>query len=178
MRAVFVMVFFLLSATAGLAQSIGIQFDRMPVGTKLYYKDYEGDTWVQEYRGKSGNFHIVSEKHADRNLSVTRRYNAQGHLVSTRFVGGGEITYKPFRCERVLGTCTYRYNGNPKRNGVYKTTLTQASDGYHFSLASVSNDETFDSVIKLGPYNVLQEETWTGSNGKKRFERLIKIETP
>lgn len=166
------------SASMSIAQDIGIQFSKMPVGTKMYYRDYEGDTWMQEYRGKSGKYYIIKETHSDRNLSVTRKYNAQGHMTQVSFVSGYIIRYSPHRCDRVMGACSYRYKGSRKRNGLYKSTLVRQGNGYVYSWARQKTDETYDSKIVLGPYNVLKEETWTSGSGKTRYVRLVKIETP
>ena len=176
---IFLLVFAVIfSANIAAAQNIGIQFAKMPVGTKLHYKDYEGDTWVQEYRGKSGKYYIVRETHSDRNLSVTRKYTAQGHLTQIAFRSGFKITYSPQRCDRIVGPCSYRYKGNRRRNGMYKSTLVKRGTGYDYAWARQKTDETYDSHITLGKFNVLQEETWTSSRGKKRFVRLVKIEMP
>ena len=79
MRFLTALICLMLGTAAASAQNIGIDFARMPVGTALYYDDYEGDTWVETYRGKQGNSYITKVEDRRSTFSSTRRYDMSGH---------------------------------------------------------------------------------------------------
>lgn len=178
MRFLIAMIAFFAFAPAAMAQSLGVKFDEMPVGTVLHYKDYEGDEWTDEYTGKKGKYHVLRRKYKGENSTLKVYYTLNGHLKKRTYRGGWSATYTPHHCEQVLGACQYRYRGNRKYDGIYNTTLTKQGGAYSFKRASASSEETFDYVNKFGQYNLLVEETWNSSVGKKRWRRLIKVETP
>lgn len=176
MRLILSIALFLITAPVAYAQNLGIQFNKMPVGTKMYYKDYEGDRWVSTFKGRSGNNYVVSVKYNKRSYSAKRYYTLDGHLTKIRFSNGYTIKYSPHNCEQVLGACEYRYDGRRKRNGRYNANLRKSGIVYKYSWARVNTDETYDSTMTFGRYNVLKEETWKTGRGKERYIRLLKIE--
>ncbi|SMX33988.1 hypothetical protein [Actibacterium lipolyticum] len=176
MRSVILGICLLFAASMVSAQNLGIQFDKMPVGAKLYYKNSQNETWVQTYKGKSGKFYIVSEKWDGYNSPRTHYYNSDGHRVKTRYKSGGTVKYTPMNCERVVGSCTYRYNGNPKYNGMYQTSLVKEGSSYRYFWSEQKTSEKYEYLVTFGKYNVLQEESWTLSSGRKRWRKLLRIE--
>lgn len=63
MRALISALLFLLTAQLAAAQNLGIQFSQMPVGTKMYYKDFEGDTWTDMFNGRSGSGYLIERRY-------------------------------------------------------------------------------------------------------------------
>lgn len=178
MRYVISFLIVLFFAPAAFAQSLGVQFDKMPLGTKLHYKDYEGDEWVDEFKGKSGKYYVLQRRYKGENFNLKVYYTLEGHLKKRTYAGGWSATYTPHYCQQIVGACQYRYRGNRKYDGKYNATLTKQGSSYKYSRAKVSNDETFDYQLKFGQYNLITEESWDSSLGKKRWRRLIQIETP
>lgn len=163
--------------TAASAQNLGVQFDKMPIGTKMYYKDYEGDRWTDEFKGRKGKFYLLKREYEGRAYSSKVYYTLDGHLNRISFVGGGKISYLPHDCRHVVGECQYRYRGRWEWNGMYDAKLTRISGNrYGYSWTEVSNEETKDSIILFGPYNLIKERSWKTVGGKKRFVRLLKVE--
>ena len=67
------------------AQDLGIQFDKMPVGTKMHYVNYKGDSWVSTFKGRKGRYYLVTMKYTDRTYNTKRYYSLDGHLEKFGF---------------------------------------------------------------------------------------------
>lgn len=165
-------------STASFAQDIGIQFAKMPKGTKFYYEDYEGDKWVVTYTGRNGSQYRTVEVYNKSGDQYRRMYDTNGHMKSVVVPGNYRITYSPRSCERVMGACQYHYKGFRTYNGKYTAKLVKSGKGYAYGFKRMKSNETIDSHIVLGPYNMLQEKTWKSSSGKTRWVRLVKVQTP
>jgi hypothetical protein len=156
------------------AQSVGIKFNEMPVGTKVFYSDYEGDHWTETFTGRTGKFYVLKRVHAKNKYGSSKRYyNSAGHQVKTIFSSGGRITYGPHSCRRIIGSCVENYKGRRKHSGRYtwKTKMTGAKT-YHSEFVRVGEKITRDYT--LTKYNLFARQEWTGS-GRKRWVQIDKI---
>ena len=84
------------SPVTAIAKDFGVQFANIPVGTKVYYSDYENDKWVETYLGKKGKFYVFQRNYVNNKYNRNKRfYNAAGHMVKITWDSGGKITYGP-----------------------------------------------------------------------------------
>ncbi len=172
---------------AALAENNGIEFAKMPVGTKMTYKRSDGLVFTDTFVGKRGRFYVVNragKTNAGKTYWEKRRYDKEGRLTSyswgdNRGAQPGKIFYKPYDCQYVVGECTMRrklvahdYVNNgagytakystKKQNGGFTTTFKQSnrksSSSYSFT---------------TGKYN-LRTSTTFGTRGSWSL-KLVKI---
>lgn len=178
MKTIFALMVLVFMAPMAMAQSLGIKFDQMPVGTKLHYKDYEGDQWTDVFLGKKGKNYVLRRKYKGDSTTYKIYYTLDGHMKRFQYRAGWSANYEPHYCEQVLGSCQYRYRGNPTYNGTYLATVTKKGNAYEYSEREVSSDETWETMMTFGQFNLIVEETWKTGSGKTRWTRLVKIEAP
>lgn len=177
-----------ISSTQSTAQNIGIQYDKMPVGTSAHYAQTNGDRWVDVYKGVKRGKHVVERfkgqtANSGRPLQ-TRYYDKQGRLDFYRAYGSRskpyKIDYKPHSCYYVVGNCTHteRFSGTGYVNsGVGEKWIMntqKTSSGYStrwYKKREPNGGNTFTS--KLGKYNLRTIEAW-GSKGQYNI-KLIKL---
>lgn len=177
-----------LSAVQSVAENTGIQFGKMPVGTKAFYRHTNGDKWVDVFKGvKRGNYVVERftghAKTSGRPIQ-TRYYDKQGRLSFYRAYGGRskpyKIAYKPYSCFYAVGNCnhTERFSGNgyvhsgttdkwvmntKKTKGGYLTTWYEVKDP----------DGGNVYFTELGKYNLRAFRGW---GSKRQFNvKLVKL---
>lgn len=158
------------------AKDFGIQFSSIPVGTKVYYSDYENDKWTETYIGKKGKFFVFQRDYTNKKYPRNKRYyNAAGHMVKIVWDSGGKITYGPQSCDRIIGKCTENYKGRRKNSGKYTMTNTMTgSKTYHSEYFRIG--ETSERNYTLGKYNLFARQDWQRGS-KKRWIKIDKIVT-
>lgn len=181
-----------LTATMGLAQDLGIQFAKMPKGTKMYYVASNGTTWVDTFVGKRGRKYVVNRQSITpdgKRQKVVEAYDLKGRLISTTGYNGlvksgpGKRLYKPFDCAYQVGSCSYRtkfiaHNFSNNGGGFDASVKTVASrDGYTTTETRAGkNGRTRTLFFQLGDYNL---RSFIGlKRGSNRNIKLVKIETP
>jgi hypothetical protein len=166
--------------TATFAQSVGIDFAKMPVGTKIFFQSWNGDTWISTFKGKKGKNYIVSVDVSKKGRSYrgTQRYTLDGHMQRWNNGGGYTERWRPYSCARIVGSCTHKWTDTNGRgaswffeNTLNGNTLTQKS-------RSKRDVEMRIGKAKLGKYNLTTRLDWTTSNGSKRWQRISKIVEP
>ena len=177
-----------ITGTGSHAQNIGIQFDKMPVGTKAYYSQSDGTKWVRVYKGLKRGKHVVEEfKGHSRTTgrpTQTRYYDSQGRLVFYRAYGERglyKVSFKPVYCYYQIGQCkhTLKFTGGEYEGdgtGSKWVMNTQKAKGRYISTwYKVSTPDSKNKYFtKLGKYNLRELESW-GANGR-HFIKLVKIE--
>ena len=157
------------------AKIIGIDFAAMPVGTKAYYENSDGDSRIEIYTGKKDGFHIIERYwNGESNPTHTLRYTENGLLRSrVEHTKNNTRTFIPYRCDRNLGKCTYEnVDTNPKRagTGIHTMSTTKSGDTYyHKYYEADTNNKT-----QLGQFNL--RSYFEGASGFT--DTLVKIEVP
>jgi len=178
----------LLAAPAN-AEDIGLQFDDMPIGTKLITETLDDDPqqYAETYVGKKGEFHVIElsriKSDGTEPRILVRLYDEAGRLIRKEKDGKLNSSNTPFSCEYVLGPCeqTYVY-ANPFKNGklvthddFYRNELR----GKTLTVAKQLADGSFLEIpYELGPYNLRVSSKYTNNLGQVRGYRLIEISEP
>lgn len=159
-----------------LAQSIGLDFKSMPVGTKAHYVDDLGRKFTYRYSGSygagKGKRYIIQ---VEGSRSYQRLYNSAGFLVAMRHLDF-QFNYRPYFCTRKLGACRFFYdNDYSPLSGSWNTIVKKTSSGYHAQMRPKNKNrkEVANFYYKLGRFNFFSEFV-AGDN----WERLIKVTTP
>ncbi len=169
-----------LFATASLSQSLGVDFKKMPIGTKIYYQASNGETWVSTFKGKKGKNYLMSVdvSRKGRSYRGTQRYTLAGHKSRWNNGGGYTENWRPFSCNQVVGSCTHKWNASNGKgtSWIYETTrngntLTQKSRPKRAVDMQVSTS-------KIGKYNLVSHLKWTTNRGQKRWQKITKIVEP
>jgi hypothetical protein len=166
------------------AQGLGIQFDKMPVGTQMFYKQSNGNKWLEIYVGKSAGRHVVRlyDGHSKRGEQFrTDHYDKQGRMIQYSLGGKGlRYRFRPYRCDFSLGSCTHRkyqigeaYVGDGSSE-TYQVMTTL--EGKTLKEVWRRPNSKAQSVFKseLTTYNLRKKYTWGGNKTVK----LVKIVTP
>jgi hypothetical protein len=179
------------TANVVTAQNIGIQFSKMPVGTKAFYARTNGDKWTDVYKGVKSGEHVVERFSGHRKTSgrpiQTLHYDSQGRLVFYRAYGDRskpyKVAYKPFSCYYIFGNCTHteRFSGNgyvhsgSSEKWVMNTKAVKGGFSTKwYKKRDPSGGNTYFS--KLGQFNLRTIEAW-GSEGRYNI-KLVKLKTP
>jgi len=174
-----------LPAHAASIGGIGVQYDRMPLGTQVHYKDNEGYTWTDVFIGKKGGKYVVkryNKKKTSGRVRSERIFDAKGRLLS--YTGYGDrahkykLSFSPYLCEYQLGNCktkrrfrgsTYVADGSSESWGA-KTEKT--SSGYRTIYSKIKTGSLYGArFFKLGKYNLRTYDQWGRGKGKS----IIKI---
>ncbi|MCP5087435.1 MAG: hypothetical protein GY952_11605 [Rhodobacteraceae bacterium] len=172
------------TATAGPITGLGIQFDRMPVGTKAYYDSTDNGKWVDVYTGKK------------RGLYVMKRYkghNTRGRLVSTvyfdakgrrtHYTGprGLRVVFTPYDCDYQFEPCQYKikirgeaYVENGKSSTYTQSTKKEKGQYVATWYRGTEKDNKGGRLFKLGKYN-LRSKVQYFSKGMQTVN-LVKVE--
>lgn len=176
MKAIVISALLAVFGTAASAQSLGVRLAEMPVGTKIYYEDYDGDSYVDEFKGRRGKYYVFRRSFSKENFSYRRYYTLDGHYAKATGNSNYSITYSPHDCEQILGSCSYTVRGSRTGSGKYMATLKKVGSKYEYNWRSVKTNETYDSTLTFGKYNLITEESWIVSGNKKRWRRIVKIQ--
>ena len=152
------------------ANTVGIDFASMPVGTTAHYADNRNRTWQVVYRGKEGKYHVM-ESIFKGAVSRTLYYHDDGTLHQRVYAKGNVRTFSPRRCFRVLGACSFVVsNTRPKSKATLKAELKKKGSTYHYSHRSTDGSSVNRQTYELGQYNLFS----LGKTGKYS-SRLTKI---
>ena len=129
MRVILLILTFCSAALTANAQTIGIQFDKIPVGSQFHYETVKGSTaWIEIYRGKKGAYHEMhshwtGRNHEPKKLFRITYYNDAGLMVRMKkLTFDALVTFQPFNCTRsAAATCTHirYYKTNDKAPSSY-----------------------------------------------------------
>ncbi|MBV1864082.1 MAG: hypothetical protein KUG74_06555 [Rhodobacteraceae bacterium] len=180
-----------LTSMPALAQNIGglgVQYDRMPVGTKVYYESNDDDSWMDVFVGKEKGKYVVRRyngKSLKGRVRSERVFEANGRLIS--LTGYGEraerykLTFKPYLCEFQLGDCkikrsfrgsAYIEDGSSESWGA---NTKKASGGYRTTYFKIKKDTIVGlQFFKMGKYNLRSLSEW-GSGKSKTTTKIISI---
>ena len=90
----------------GMAQDIGLQVTKIPVGLEIHTKSSSGERRVMTFLGKKRKFYEFSVAVSGRrggNFTARQKFDAQGRYV--QWIGGGDYKEKlrPYDCGYKLG---------------------------------------------------------------------------
>lgn len=148
------------------AQDVGIQFDKMTVGTVYVTQSLSASKRREqiEYIGLQNGQHVLTTSRINENGSLTLTkssfYHAAGRLVANA-KGDLRDEFEPFSCKFALGPCsdTWRYPNGVVNNEVqYFTSKAEYTNQLDGDVLNVGRIEADGSVAKtqytLGPYNL------------------------
>ena len=166
-------------ATASFAQSVGIQFDKMPIGTKFYYQSWNGESWVSTFQGRKRKSYIVNVdvSKAGRSYRGIQRYTLDGHLQRWNNGGGYTERWRPFSCSRVVGKCTHKWTDSHGKGTSWIMEGTLRGNTLVVKSRPKRAIDMGSATIKLGKFNLTQREDWV-VNGQKRWIKLTRIVEP
>ena len=171
-----------------VAQNLGIDFAKMPVGTKMTYQASSGASWTAVYRGKRGRSHVIREEGRNaegKRFGRTVYYDKHGRMTSYSYKDAnrpepGKVVFKPFSCDYAVGTCKHQrklivhnfINNGASRNATYVTR----KKGKHYTVGVDRGDRNGKVFynFELGPYNLKSRIYW-GAKGQF-FQKLVKVE--
>ncbi len=108
MRATLLILTLCSAALTANAQTIGLQFDKIPVGSQFHYETDERSVyWIEIYKGKHSAYHELHSYWADRNFKPTKPFeieyfNDAGLKIRSQKLSGSKprFTFEPFDCAR------------------------------------------------------------------------------
>lgn len=154
------------------AQSVGIKFANMPIGTAAHYRDSRGRKWVAVYKGKKGKFYVVETRFptVSGEKGNVSYYTKDGHEHRRVYPNGNIRTFTPIHCMKKLGACLYAYNNSGGSSGNGEAELKKFGKTYKYKFRDVGNARFSRVSYKLGQYNFI---SWL-KNGDYTM-RLVKI---
>ncbi len=185
----FVLFSFVLVMPAS-AENVGIEFEKMPVGTTLVTESLGDSPRIleQKYIGKQGDYFVMEERQSKddgtmRDLGQVF-YDTQGRLVKSERKPG--ITYyTPYSCLFALGECTQVLDyPNPftkkkvkrtKSTGHYNNRLEGDTFIVSWQLVDGSRQEV---PYTLGPYKLRVSSKYKNRLNQVIGHKLIKIVQP
>ncbi len=165
------------------AQDIGIQFSKMPVGTKAHYRQSNGKQFSETYIGTKRGLHVIrsTRKVTDRGRGASYYYDSKGRLVHFTGPKGLKVIYSPYNCTYQVGKCQYKSSlrgeayVNQGGSRSYKVETRKISGGYQSILRRVSGYEIVAEYrFSLGKYNLRKEYNWREKSGMKSI-KLISV---
>ena len=137
------------------AETVGIDFASMPIGTTAHYSDNRGGSWQEVYRGKQDGYHVM-EYVVGNEVTRTLHFHDDGTLFKRIYAEGKVRTFEPRSCMRVLGDCQYTViDTKPSRRGKSTSTVTQEGSTYAFTHSRGSRMRTIH--YELGQYNLAKK---------------------
>ncbi len=173
-----------LAVFATQAQDLGIQFSKMPVGTKAYYNTSYGEKWLDIYIGKKRGLYAVRRyKGHTKNgkLLQVNYFDEKGRRVHYTGQRGLKVLFKPIDCDYHFGDCvfTIRIRGEAYvqngQNKTYNQSIVK-KDGKYVSTwyRGTQTDKKGGSLFTLGKYN-LRKKVQFFNDGLQTID-LVKVE--
>lgn len=142
---------------------LGIDFEAMPLDLKLRYITSDGGAFVEIYRGRQGDHHVMERYTSRGDLRWRAFYNAEGHLAHREYADGNIRRFYPHHCKRVVGACVYLFANSQGRNGSGISKLTQ--DGDTLIYAWTIKETTRQVHYTLGAYNLVYAQVDADGKG-------------
>ncbi len=133
MKYLFIILSVCLSSAVAQAQTIGIKFADLPVGTQFHYEEIGGGGFLfaNKYVGKKDAYYVVDgyliENGKLGKKPITRRYyNETGLLVRSETLSLDKtVEYIPFNCRRSTAqNCQHVRKVTNKKTGEVKSAIT------------------------------------------------------
>ncbi len=136
-------------ALPATAQSTGLQVSLIPAGTRAIMVDSKGKSAVWWFLGQQGDVWVAELRGGTGNFLRTEHYNAQGYLVAMIHDDGATDRYLPYRCTDQLGACTYTRVTDTGRKKTFKSVVRSTGTTYDVILNGKKH-----AAFKLGIYNI------------------------
>ncbi|MGB7301680.1 MAG: VWA domain-containing protein [Burkholderiaceae bacterium] len=183
-------VYVALTTVPAFAQDVGIQFEKMTIGTTLVTQSLGDDASVksQEFIGQQGDFYVVKERRIDtdgasRPLGNTY-YDLKGREVKADW-HDGPAYYTPYSCMYAVGACEQSLDyPNPLTKKKVKRTVTVRKyvnrlEGNKLTVTwQLANGKTHEVPFELGPYNFRVSSRYKNALGQLRGHKLIELIDP
>lgn len=170
-----------------MAQSVGIKFNEMKVGTALTTesRSFADKIFVATYIGKDGDFHVmqISEKMPDGSLDhrLKEHYDNDGRLAF-KLLKDGKNEYSPYSCHYVLGPCTNTYRYLNPFNKKYVVNEQQTDNRLEGDMLIVrvirKTNDPFEVPFELGPHNLRINSNHTNALGQPSGFKFISLDIP
>ena len=181
--------FFALVAGSAHAEVVGLQFDKMPVGTKLITETRDADPqqYAETYVGKKGDVYVIERSKIKSDgtepLILVQHYDEKGRLIRKEKDGKMNSTHTPFSCAYVLDRCEHTYvYADPFKSGkldTLKDVYRNQLDGKVLTVAKQLADGSYMEIpYELGPYNLRISSEYTDADGQTQGYKLIEIIEP
>lgn len=176
--------------TSAFAQDVGIQFDKMKIGTTLLTQSLSDDDKIksQKFVGKQGDFYVVEESHikADGTSKALGNtyYDSEGREAKADWFDGPAY-YKPYSCFYAAGNCKQTLDyPNPltkkkEKRSVSVRQYDNRLEGDTFIVTwKMASGKTHEVPFELGPYNFRVSSRYENALGELRGHKLIELIEP
>ncbi len=173
--------------TAGKITDVGIQFDQMPIGTKLTIRLRGFSTYLveEEFMGSEDGFFVMKIRKInddDSRKELTKAfYDAEGrHVYSERF--GKTNTYEPYNCRYVLGECEMIYTYYNSLTDKYVTNTSKRvnrieDDVLYLGIFDALGD-LYEVPMTLGPFNLRVSNEYKDALGDDAGYSFVDLHIP
>lgn len=188
-RALLASIIAMVTSVAASADSVGIRFDEMKVGTLLVTKVHGFNVVRMEtYLGVKDGFHVIEYKKikadATVELAFTNYYDAEGRRV--RAVRNTQpMTFDPFSCEFALGEC-FEWNTVPFDFTEDNTEMMEWGFAYENQLEgdtlkvrrALEEGGFHETTYQLGKFNLRYAQDYIDPYGTARGFSFIELREP
>lgn len=181
-------VFLSIGGGIASANSIGVDFKNMPVGTQIHYINHNGYEWIEVFVGKKKNQYVLKRtaKGGGKKVLARTYFDLQGREVARKGKSDGRKTkFQPYNCWYATGQCSHVLAksvsnsgaGGHKENWIFQNSFKGSTLKV---VRKRQSSEVFNrpTYVTFGKFNIIMRQETPSGGGGKAFLKVTKIVVP